>query len=150
MKLVTMLIGLVMFSIVTSMFFLTAGDILKQNDIEGYETFNELGGDYYSLSGEISDEDSTIRDMEDAAQSGEGVDTDEPDVSALTGTLSAAKMTVNFYTNFQNIINNATSDVNTDGETYIHPNIINGVKVIILMTLVIILIAFIWRFKPET
>ena len=150
MKLTNMVIGLVAFSVIVSMFFLTAGDILRQNEIAGYETFDALGGSYDDYSGKITDKDSNIRDMEEASQSGEGVQTDEPDVSAYKGTLSAAKMTVNFYTNFEHIINNATADVNTEGETYIHPTIISGIKAAILIILVFILIHFIWRFKTET
>lgn len=149
MKLVNMVLGLIGFSVFCSMLFLTAGDILKQNNIEGYETFNTLGGEYEGFAKPITNEDSTIRDMEDAAQAGEGVGTDEPDVSALKGTLSAAKMTVNFYTNFENIINNATTDINTEGETYVHPTITNGIKAAILVVLVLISIHFIWRFKTE-
>lgn len=155
MKLTNMVIGLIAFSVIVSMFFLLAGDILYQNEIEEYEgfsweTFNTLGGNYKSFQTGITDKDSTIRDMEDAAQSGEGVETDEPDVSALKGTLSAAKMTVNFYSNFENIINNATADINTEGQTYIHPIIKNGILAAILIILIFILIHFIWRFKTET
>lgn len=150
MKLTNMVIGLVAFSVIVSMFFLATADILRQNDIEGYETFEALGGQYYDYSEEVHGEDSTIRDIKSATQLGSGVEADEPDVSILKGALSAAKMPINFYTNFKNIINNATSDINTEGQTYIHPNITNGIIAGILIILVFIVLHFVWRSKLET
>ncbi len=150
MKLTNMVIGLVAFSVMVSMFFLTAADILEKNSIEGYETFEALGGDYYGLSTEVSNKDSTIRDIQEASQGGAGVETDEPDISALKGALSGGKLAVNFYTNFQNIINNATGDINTEGQTYLHPNIKNGILAVVGIILIFIVLHFIWRFKTET
>ena len=156
MKLTNMVIGLVAFSVMVSMFFLLAGDILKQNFYEldstdtRYETYEALGGEYYGLSQEIANEDSNIRSIQEASQAGAGVETDEPDVSALKGALSGGKLAINFYTNFQNIINNATGDINTGGQAFIHPNIKNGILAAVSIILIFIVLHFIWRFKTET
>ena len=135
-KLTNMVVGLVLFSVVVSMFFLTVADILRRNNIEGYETFEELGGKYYGSSKEVTDADSNLRDIQEASQLGAGATTDEPDVSALQGALSGGKLAINFITNFENIMNNATGDVNDEGETYIHPNIKNGVLAIVSIIIV--------------
>ena len=159
MKLTNMVVGLVAFSVIVSMFFLTAADILEKNFYDfnntdtRHQTFEALGGEYYGLSTDVSDKGSTIKDIEEASQAGAGVKTDEPDVSALKGALSGGKLAINFYTNFQNIINNATADINQDmgvGDTYIHPNIKNGILAAVSIILIFIVLHFVWRFKTET
>ncbi len=150
MKLTNMVIGLVAFSVMVSMFFLATADILKQNEIEGFETFEALGGEYYGLSKEMANKDSNIRSIQEASQAGAGVETDEPDVSALKGALSGGKLAINFYTNFQNIINNATGDINTGEQAFIHPNIKNGILAAVSIILIFIVLHFLWRFKTET
>ncbi len=156
MKLTNMVIGLVAFSVLVSMFFLLAGDILKQNFYKldstdtRYETYETLGGEYYGLSTKVSNKDSNIRAIQEASQAGAGVETDEPDVSALKGALSGGKLAINFYTNFQNIINNATGDINTGEQVYLHPNIKNGILAAVSIILIFIVLHFVWRFKTET
>lgn len=148
MKLFNLIIGFVIFSIVVSMMFAATGDILERNKGSGADDFNSLAGEYNSFTNQIDNSDSTARGI--ISQSEQGVATSETeDVNAIKGALSGGRLSINFFVNFEDIIHNATVDINT-GQSYIDNRIIGGVLALIVIFLAFAILHFIWRSKTET
>ena len=147
MKLISMVIGFLVFSLVATMMFATTHDIMNNNgNVAGTEEFQTLAGDYDDLTGAFGDSSGTARQIENLSKSGAAQAT-EPDVSAFKGALAGGKMSVNFLTNFQNIINTVSGDV---GAGYVDQRIINGILAIIGIFLIFVVVQFIRAFKMET
>ena len=149
MKLTNLIIGFIVFSLVLSLMFATAGDILEKNSIDGFEDFNQLAGEYEEMSGEMTEKDSTIRDIDEATKIG-AAESENIDVRILKGAVSGGRLSTNFITNFENIIHNATGDANIGGQTYIDRRIVNGVIFIIIVIVVLAILHFLRGFKTET
>ena len=150
MKLTNLIIGFIVFSLVVSLMFGAAYDILHAEGTDGADDFKALSGEYYTLTKEMADEESVTRDITEQEQVGAGVKTDEPEITAYKGALSGGKMAINFFANFENIIHNASGDASSGGENYIDSKITNGIKFVIIVILAFALLHFIWRFKMET
>ena len=148
MKAVNIVIGFVVFSIVLSMMFAATSDMMDGEGVDGANTFNELSGDYNTLTNELSGKDSTTRDIEEQLDIGEaGGETS--DITLLTGALSSGRLIKNYIGNFDNIIHNATGDANT-GAVYIDSRITGGIIAIIIIIFIFIIMHFIRGFKTET
>lgn len=148
MKLVNVVFGFVIFSIVVSMMFAATSDILKQNDASGSDDFDKLSGEYETFTKGIDDKSSTSRGIIDLTQS-KPSESEESDINAFRGAISGGKLATNFFINFENIINNATGDVNT-GQNYIDNRIIGGVLALIVIFISFAILHFIRGFKTET
>ncbi len=148
MKLVNVVFGFVIFSIVVSMMFAATGDILSQNDVSGADDFNKLAGEYESFTKQIDNKDSTARGIISQTQQ-KPSESEESDINALKGAISGGKLSTNFFINFQDIIHNATGDVNT-GQSYIDNRIIGGILALIVIFVAFVVLHFIRGFKTET
>lgn len=148
MKLVSLIFGFVIFSVVLSMMFASVGDILDKNNSSDAATFTALSGEYEDFTRKIKDDGSTTRNIID--QSKQGAATSETtDVTLLSGALSGGKLTTNFFVNFDNILNNATGDINK-GEAYIDNRIVGGILALIVVFLAFVALHFLRGFKTET
>ena len=153
MKLTNLVIGFVIFSMVLSLMFASADNILDKNDIvlQDGTDFGALAGDYEGLSEQMSDKASTTRDVSDATKLGK-TDKDDTDVSILKGAVAGGGLSLNLITNFEGIVSNATADVNQEGGTgvLIDPRIRNGILAIIVITVIFAIIHYLRGFKTET
>ena len=148
MKAVNIVIGFVMFSIVLSMMFAATSDIMDREGVEGSDTFNELSGNYDSFGNQFGSSDSTARGIIGATEQG-AADSETKDVNILVGALSGGRQVVNFFSNFDNIVSNATGEVN-QGEAYIDPRITRGFLAGIMIVLAFVVLHFVRGFKTET
>jgi len=152
MKLVNVIFGFVIFSIVISIFFGTVAQIMELNEIgseEEREKFVILSGNYTGFVDNARSKDGTPRGILD--QTDQGVaSSEEVEVHLIEGALSGGRLTVNFFVNFQNIISRIQGDVNPDSEALINPNIITGISALLIIFLAFVIISFIWRAKVET
>jgi|TARA_Y100000310_G_scaffold229236_1_gene231657 hypothetical protein len=155
MKLATLLIGFVIFSMTLALMFAATQDILDKNKIvlsDGQNTFGELAGDYEELAGNVADQDSTTRDLSEASKQGV-VDSEDRVVQIQKGAITGGRLSINFLTNFESIMNNATGDANklsSGGQSYIDNRVIDGIGFILLIILVLAIAHFIRGFKTET
>jgi len=148
MKAVNLVFGFVIFSIVLSMMFAATYEIMDKNSVEGADDFNILAGEYESFGGQFDEDAGVPRQMIDQGKEGK-TGGEEADITIVTGALSGGKLVVNFFTNFENILHNATGDVNK-GEAYIDNRILGGVIALIVIFLAFVLIHFARGFKTET
>ena len=148
MKAVNLVFGFVIFSIVLSMMFAATSDIMTENSADGAGDFDALSGEYEGFTEEFGDDKGTARGIIDAGKQGD-VEGEDVDINIVSGALSGGRLAVNFISNFENIIHNATGDVNT-GESYIDDRIIGVVIILIVIFLAFVLIHFARGFKTET
>lgn len=149
-KLITFIIGLALFSIITSLLFGAVDDYTTENKVrENDQDWAALSGNYNQQIRDLQKEDSNLRNIDDQSNLGAG-SSENTDVTLLTGVLSAGRLVTNFYTNFENITNIITSDVNKDGTTLIDPKIRGAIVAIIGIILILIVVHFIRGFKTET
>ena len=149
MKLANLLFGFLIFSLVLSLMFAATGDILSKNDIDGADDFNALAGEYEGLTNSIASKDSTARGIEGVTKTG-AADSETTDVSILKGAVSGGRLSFNFFTNFEGIIQNATEDTRSGGAVYIDRRITNGLIFLIIIFLTLALLHFFRGFKTET
>lgn len=148
MKLLTIVIGFLVFSLVVSMMFAATSDVMSKNDnTDGSIKFLELSGDYDNLTGKFGDSDSVVRDMSNLTNQGPA-GTLEADVGAFKGALAAGKMAINLYANFDTIITTVTEDVK--GGNYIDSRITSAIIIILGIVVIFIIIQFLRAFKMET
>ena len=146
MKISTLVLGFLTFSVVVTIMFSAVQNYLTLNDFEGAEEWESLSVDYGGLSGSIAtDSDSTLRQVEEQTKLG-GVGSKAPDNELITGAISGGRLLTNFYTNFQNV----TAKVAGDTETFVPREIINAVLGILAILVVLSVIFFLRGFKAET
>ncbi len=148
MKAVNIVIGFVVFSIVLSMMFAATFDVMNDGGVEGADTFNQLSGQYKGYGEEFDKSDSTSRNIIGATEQG-AADSETKDVNILVGALSGGRQVVNFFSNFDDIVHNATGEVN-QGQSYIDPRITRGFLAVVMIILAFVVLHFIRGFKTET
>ena len=148
MKAINVVLGFVIFSIIISMMFAAASNIMGENNVEGSDDFDKLSGEYNSFTSGMGDEDSTAREIIGQTKQGEA-SSDTSDVSLITGALSGGRLVTNFFTNFENIVHNATGDAN-EGEAFVDDRIIGAILAIIVIFIAFVILHFIRGFKTET
>lgn len=146
MKLTTILLGLVTFSIVATMMFSAVQDYLTINQFGGADEWEDLSGEYEVFVAETAtNANSTLRDISDQTKSGESA-SDSQQIVLLEGAVSGGKLMINFFTNFDDVLRKTDSDT----KTYVDPRIIPVVIAIIMIIIVLSVIFFLRGFKAET
>ncbi len=146
MKIVTLLLGLLTFSIVATIMFSAVQDYLIQNEFGGASEWETLSVNYGEFTGEVStDSDSTLRQIENLTKSGEFA-SESQQISLLEGAVSSGKLGTNFITNFEDVINKIGSDTNK----YIDTRLITVAIGIITIIIVLSFLFFLRGFKAET
>lgn len=149
MKLVNVIFGFVIFSIVTSIMFGSIGFMMVDNDIEGSSTFTDLSDDYEIFYKTINNESSPARASLGQTESG-AASSEDVEISLIQGALSAGRLSISFFVNFNSILSTAIGDLDGDGEGIIDPKIIVGILALLLIFFAFVIIHFIWRAKTET
>lgn len=145
MKLTNIIIGFFVFSIVCSLFFAAAYELLRYDTPEAANKFNSLAGEYKSISDDFDAQTQQVSNKSKQKTAGSLT----ADVEAYTGAFSGIQLAGNFFFNFEHIVNNATGDMN-EGEGYIDNRIINGILTILLIIIALSILFFIRGFKAET
>lgn len=148
MKFINLVFGFVIFVLVLSLMFAGIGDMMKDNNIEGRDTFVELSGQYDGFSDQFDEETSAARNIDAATKTGKAVSEDK-DTSILSGALSGGKLVTSFFVNFNNIVNNATED-SRGGGNYIDTKVVDGFLVLIVIFIIFVVLHFVRGFKTET
>jgi len=149
-KLTTFIVGLAVFSIITTLMFAAVADYTTENSVGDDDIdWDALSGNYNQQIIDLTKEGSTIRDISGQSELGAAA-SDDTDVSLLSGALGAGRLVTNFYTNFENITNIVSSDANEGGTSLIDPRIPQAIVAIIGVILILIVVHFIRGFKTET
>ena len=148
MKLVNFIFGMVIFSIVATMMFAAVQSIIIKNNYEGADEWEELSGEYGEFIGEVgSNKNSTIRQVQD--QTGFGAATSEDkDTSLIKGAISGGRLSFNFFTNFDDVINKVNADT-TKGASIIDDRIIGALTALVVLFLALVVLHFLRGFKTE-
>lgn len=146
MKLVTLLLGLVTFSIVATIMFAAVQNYLTDNDFSGAGKWRELSGDYDKFVNQTAENaDSTLRKVSDQTKTGEAGSEDKQ-IVLLEGAVSGGKLMTNFFFNFDEIVRKVGSDTGT----FIDPGIVAVVIAIIMVLIILSVLFFLRGFKAET
>lgn len=148
MKIANLIIGGVIFSIVLTLMFVSTQEIMEANDDPDSSEFEALAGDYESITSDFGAKGQPMRNIINQTKQGEA-QTEGTDVSLITGAISGGRLVLNFFTNFNTIINQTTSDINK-GEAYIDNRIIGGIEIIIVIIIGLAVIFFLRGFRMET
>ncbi len=152
MKIVNILIGLIIFSVGLSLMFSLAGDIFKQGKVDDstVNVFTDLAIDYESVSTSQTEENSNIRTIGDATESGPA-SSDDQSVFLLTGAVQGGRLFIDSIGNFNNIVNNVTNTIDDNpDDNFIDPRIRISIMAVFVMFIIIISIQFLRGFKLET
>ena len=146
-KLTTILIGLVIFSIFTTIMFGSVASILNSNP--GPKTSAEwtaLSGGYEQFGKDVSTQkNSTLRQIKGLTDQGPASSVDES-IFFVKGAISGGRLSGNFFTNFEDV----TNKVSGDTVTYINPKIFNAIEFVFSILIILIVLHFIRGFKTET
>ena len=146
MKLTTLLLGLVTFSIVATIMFSAVHNYLTLNEFNGAAEWETLSVEYETFSAETTvNTNSTLRQISDLTKTGEA-QSETQDITLLKGAVSGGKLMTNFFSNFDEVINKVGSDT----ETFIDPRIIAVTIAIIMLIIILSVIFFLRGFKAET
>ncbi len=146
MKIATLLIGLLTFSVVVTIMFSAVQNYLTLNDFSGADEWETLAGEYDEIIGEsVTDDDSTLRQISGLTKSGEA-ESETKDINLITGAISGGKLMTNFFLNFDEVFNKVGGDTNT----YIDGRIIAAAIGIVLIIFVLSVLFFLRGFKAET
>ena len=146
MKIATLLIGLLTFSVVVTIMFSAVQKYLTLNDFSGADEWETLAGEYSTITGEtITDDNSTLRQISGLTKSGEAT-SETKDIRLISGAISGGKLMTNFFFNFDEVFNK----VGGDTKTYIDGRIIAAAIGIILIIVVLSVLFFLRGFKAET
>lgn len=153
MKLVELLYGVIIFSVVISLLFTLAGDFFKEGKVNDSGLYSSLAVDYKKFSENQVFKDSEIREIQGASDVGTASSTSQ-DIFLLTGAIQGGRLIINSIKNFDNIANNISSTVligeNAVPSPYIDPRIIVTLKALVVVLIVIISLQFLRGFKLET
>ena len=146
MKIVTLLIGLLTFSVVMTIMFSAVQNYLTLNEFGGASEWEGLAGDYETIVGEsVTDDNSTLRQISSLTKSGEFA-SETKDIGLISGAISVGKLMTNFFFNFDEVFNKVGGDTNT----YVDGRIIAAAIGIVLIIIVFSVIFFLRGFKAET
>lgn len=146
MKLTNLVIGFIIFSIVTTLFFWVTYEMLREQGVEGATDFQGLSGEYGEYASQFDEEDSAMRDMIKQTESGKA-SSEEKDVNILTGIVAGGLTALNFLGNFENIVHNATGDVE---QHYVDDRLTGVIIAIIVIVIGFTLLHFLRAAKTET
>jgi len=152
MKALSILIGLVLFSIGLSLMFSFAGDVFNKHDVDDDGVFSALAVEYEDYSNSQTKDGSDIRNVADAAKQGPASSETE-DVRLLTGAIQGGRLIINSISNFDNIAHNVSNTINkgdNSADNYVDRRIINTAIILVVLIIVIISIQFLRGFKFET
>ena len=152
MKLVELLYGVIIFSVVISLLFLLAGDFFKEGKVDDSGLYSSLAVEYEGISKNQVFKDSDIREIQDATDIGTA-SSETQDIFLLTGAIQGGRLIINSIKNFDNIANNISSTLDEGENTaapYIDPRIIVTLKALVVVLIVIISLQFLRGFKLET
>ncbi len=146
MKISTLLIGLLTFSVVVTIMFSAVQNYLTLNEFGGASEWKTLAGEYDKIAGEsVTDDNSTLRQISGLTKSGEA-ESETKDINLITGAISGGKLMTNFFLNFDEVFNK----VGGDTKTYVDGRIIAAAIGIVLIIIVLSVIFFLRGFKAET
>ncbi len=146
MKIATLVLGFLTFSVVVTIMFSAVRDHLTLNNFEGVDEWDALAVDYGGLSSDISNKkDSTLRDVDEQTKLGD-VGSGDRDNELITGAISGGRLLTNFLTNFENV----TNKVYGDTDTFVPRGIIDAVLGILAILVILSVIFFLRGFKAET
>lgn len=151
-KLTTFVLGMVIFSVVMTMLFSVVDQYTFENNVQRDGEENDwlvLSGNYVSLSDQLSGDNSTIREIRRQSELGAS-GSEATDARLLSGSISAGRLLVNFFTNSDKVVDKVTGDLNEGNDAIIDPNIITAIKAIAIIVLILIGLHFIRGFKTET
>lgn len=145
MKLVNFLTGMVGFSVVVTLMFLFAANLSSTYSAKDTAKYESLAGGSYSVINDINPGNSSAvggqleKSIGGAVFSALGIG----DIS--TNLVSGVKLFGNSITVSDRIMEQTQNDI-----PFIHPIFITGIKVVISITIIIIVIQMLWRFKADT
>ncbi len=146
MKIATLIIGLLTFSLVTTIMFSAVQNYLIDNDFEGADDWEDLAGEYDTFTKEVStDSNGTIRQISELTKSGEA-ESETTDINLISGAISGGKLLTNTFFNFDEIANK----VGTDTKTFVDQRIIDAIIGIVVIIVVLSVLFFLRGFKAET
>lgn len=147
MKMVTILIGLAIFSIVTTMMFSAVNQILvDSSSTQDASEWDALSGEYEQFTQSVSPEgNSTLRSISGQTESGEA-DSTERSVFLFSGAISGGKLLTNFFLNIKDVQNKVTGDT----DQFVDSRIINAVVIILFIVIVLSTLFFLRGAKAET
>ena len=142
-----MLIGIILFSIFTTIMFASVASILDSNPgPKDPAEWTALSGGYEQFGKDVSTRtNSTTRQIKSQTDQGPA-SSEAEDIFIVKGALSGGRLSTNFFTNFEDVFNK----VGGDTVTYINPKIIETAGFIIVVLLVLIALHFARGFKTET
>ncbi len=154
MKIMNILIGLVIFSVGLALMFSLTADILGEKDFESgkVKTFTDLSVSYESVSVSQTKEDSNIRDIGDATESGPA-SSDDTSVFLLTGAIQGGRLFIDSIGNFNNVVNNVTNTIDDSDNPsggLIDKRIRITITAVFVIFIIIISIQFLRGFKLES
>ncbi len=149
MKAVNVVLGFILFAVISSLMFGMTFELMNQEKVEGASDFQNLAGEYEQFSEDIGGEDSTARGILDQTKQG-AAESEDKDTSLLKGAVSGGRLVGNFYGNFENIVHNATGNINQGGSTFVDQRLIRGILIMLMVFLVFVVLHFLRGFKTET
>ncbi len=146
MKVANLIIGLVVFSIVTTMMFAYVQNYLQKNNVGDPTEWEELSGNYNQFVTESTTQaNSTLRRISNQTKLGEATST-EKDIRLVSGALGGGRLLINFFLNIDTVANKVQSDT----DTYVDPRIIPAIMAVIAIIILLSIIFFLRGFKAET
>jgi|TARA_Y100000034_G_C6897433_1_gene414105 hypothetical protein len=152
MKAVSVLFGLVIFSIFISLLFSLAGDVFDKGKVDDEGVFTSLATTYQDVSESQTQKGSDIRKIADASEAGAASGEDES-IFLVKGAVQGGRIIKNSIANFENVAHNVTSTISlgeNSNDVYIDSRITNTLIALSVVFFVIISIQFIRGFKLET
>jgi len=149
MKLVSFIFGILLFSIITTIMFSGVQNYLTENQLKDPAEFKQLAGDYEQFI-----DDTTLKSNSTGLLIREQVETgvassEERDVDIISGAISGGKLTLNFFTNFDDVVNKVRGDTGR-GQDLINPKIFDVVIALAAVFLILVVLHFARGFKTET
>jgi len=146
-KITTMLIGIVLFSIVATMMFGAVVSILDGNPgSQSSSQFVGLSAEYENFGRDLTvQKNSTLRQIKAKTDQGPASSVEE-DIFLVKGAISGGRLGGNFFANFDDVINTVSGDTTT----YIDPRIFDAMLFIISLIIILAVLHYIRGAKLET
>lgn len=142
MKYSNILIGFVLFSAITYLFLDISNSMAGEYGNENEEDLADLRGEY-NFIGEFSyDEGETLRDIDEATETGE--QEKDVDTNFLTGAIQGSKLIGGSFTSVYRVIKQIAADLN------IHPIFLSTIIAIFSILSILFVLYMLARFKAET
>lgn len=149
MKLISFIFGILIFSIVSTVMFASVQNYLAENRLQDPDQWKTLSGDYEKFVDDTAlKANSTSRLIKGQTETGPA-SSEAADVGIISGAISGGRLTLNFFTNFDDVINKVRGDTGK-GQDLINPKLFDVIIALSTVFLILVGLHFARGFKTET